>query len=508
MRRFYTLAGVRNISDKEIRVIRRKAKSGDPVACYQLAQLEMAWHWEENYAEVADDLLLIAQNGGVEDAYILKALMLYRGEGEYNPEKAESLIAAGFDKRNEYAMFTQLTNVIYGRFGHEKKLEVADNILKMLLDNDDCPHWHMLRGDALYALGKREEAVYHYEQALEGGLTEVYGDLAIARGVELDGTLVDWDGMMDTLAEGNEVADVASMYYTALEDCSQYEQCEDDETEMKDTLRELILTYLQECSDYKHIGANELLGDIYREGLYDVPVNYRKAYDHYSMGANYNGGSCYSKLHQMLSNGELSLRSGKQEALDLFALLGARLHEEDMIIETIKAYRAGRLAEHAEEIEKYHLPAYRNLSALEEDKDTVSIDGSTVSFKQLTAIASLMITLGNTDGLHDDETNMVVIFLRNFVTDEGKQKELICNAIEMNREEAVEIIKGLDQTTKQGVSNAMSLIMLADGEISDPEAAMFMELMFDCGIPDPDTQEWLNWLSGDSNSEEEIFSNE
>lgn len=508
MRRFYTLAGVRNISDKEIRVIRRKAKSGDPVACYQLAQLEMAWHWEENYAEVADDLLLIAQNGGVEDAYILKALMLYRGEGEYNPEKAESLIAAGFDKRNEYAMFTQLTNVIYGRFGHEKKLEVADNILKMLLDNDDCPHWHMLRGDALYALGKREEAVYHYEQALEGGLTEVYGDLAIARGVELDGTLVDWDGMMDTLAEGNEVADVASMYYTALEDCSQYEQCEDDETEMKDTLRELILTYLQECSDYKHIGANELLGDIYREGLYDVPVDYRKAYDHYSMGANYNGGSCYSKLHQMLSNGELSLKSGKQEALDLFALLGARLHEEDMVIETIKAYRAGRLVDHAAEIEKYHLPAYRNLSALEEDKDTVSIDGSTVSFKQLTAIASLMITLGNTDGLHDDETNMVVIFLRNFVTDEAKQKELICNAIEMNREEAVEIIKGLDQTTKQGVSNAMSLIMLADGEISDPEAAMFMELMFDCGIPDPDTQEWLNWLSGDSNSEEEIFSNE
>jgi hypothetical protein len=86
------------------------------------------------------------------------------------------------------------------------------------------------------------------------------------------------------------------------------------------------------------------------------------------------------------------------------------------------------------------------------------------------------------------------------VTDEGKLKELICNAIEMNREEAVEIIKGLDQTTKQGVSNAMSLIMLADGEISDPEAAMFMELMFDCGIPDPTTQEWLNWLSRDSNS--------
>ncbi len=94
MRRFYTLAGVRNISDKEIRVIRKKADGGDPVACYQMAQLHMAWHWEENYIDVANDYLLKALNGGVDDAMVLLALMLYRGEGEYNPEKAESLIAA------------------------------------------------------------------------------------------------------------------------------------------------------------------------------------------------------------------------------------------------------------------------------------------------------------------------------------------------------------------------------------------------------------------------------
>ena len=212
------------------------------------------------------------------------------------------------------------------------------------------------------------------------------------------------------------------------------------------------------------------------------------------MGANFYGGTCYSKLHQMLSNGELSLRSGKQEALDLFALLGARLHEEDMIIETIKAYRAGRLAEYAEEIEKYHLPTYKKLSASEKDEDTVSI-----SFEQLTAIVSRMIALGNTDGLLDKESNMIVHFSKLFVNDEAKLKELLCNAIDMDGDKAVKIIKGLDQTTKQGISNAMSLIMLADGDISDPEAAMFMELMFDCGIPDPTTQEWLDWLSRDNN---------
>ena len=156
--------------------------------------------------------------------------------------------------------------------------------------------------------------------------------------------------------------------------------------------------------------------------------------------------------------------------------------------------RAERLAEYAEEIEKYHLPTYKKLSASEKDEDTVSI-----SFEQLTAIVSRMIALGNTDGLLDKESNMIVHFSKLFVNDEAKLKELLCNAIDMDGEKAVEIIKGLDQTTKQGISNAMSLIMLADGDISDPEAAMFMELMFDCGIPDPTTQEWLDWLSRDNN---------
>ena len=88
MRRFYTLAGVRDISDKEIRVIRRKANSGDPVACYQLAQLEMAWHWEDNYAEVANDLLLKAQEGGGCSSSLLWRFILVRMSLNHLPRTA------------------------------------------------------------------------------------------------------------------------------------------------------------------------------------------------------------------------------------------------------------------------------------------------------------------------------------------------------------------------------------------------------------------------------------
>ena len=371
MRRFYTLAGVRNISEGEIRIIKKKAIAGDPIACYKMAQLHMAWHWETNYVEVADQFLQNAQKGGVVDADVLQALMLYRGEGEYNPGKATSLLRSALEKQNEYAMFTHLQNLIYGRFGMDKNLDLANQILEMMLEADDCPQWHMLSGDALYASGRREEAVDHYEKALEGGLTEVYGDLAIARGIELDGTLVDWDAMMDTLEEGNDEEDVASMYYTALEDCSLYEQCEDDETEEKDTLRELILSYLQICTEYKHAGAYELLGDIYREGLYDVPADCQKALDHYVLGAEFNQGSCYAKMHQMLSDDT----ADNQESLDSLALLGARLHDESMIIETVKAYQEGRLRDYVTEIERYHLPAYMRMSDIEEEEEIFDNEG-------------------------------------------------------------------------------------------------------------------------------------
>lgn len=131
-----------------------------------------------------------------------------------------------------------------------------------------------------------------------------------------------------------------------------------------------------------------------------------------------------------------------------------------------------------------------------------------VSFKQLTGILKLMASLGNSDELLDEESESIILFLRGFNIDNEKKRELLCNAVEMDMEEAADIVTGLDQAAKQEVSNLLFDLIMVDGVVSDPEAEMFMSLMADCDLPVPNTQVWSDWLASSNESEEEILSNE
>ena len=84
-----------------------------------------------------------------------------------------------------------------------------------------------------------------------------------------------------------------------------------------------------------------------------------------------------------------------------------------------------------------------------------------VSFKQLTGILKLMASLGNSDELLDEESESIILFLRGFNIDDEKKRELLCSAVEMDMEEAADIVTGLDQVAKQEVSNLLfDLIMV------------------------------------------------
>lgn len=86
MRRFYTYSNIRRISDEEIESIRCSALKGDPAGCYKMAQLYLAWHFDEDYAEETHQLLRKASEGGIKDADVALAIMYLEGELEpYNP---------------------------------------------------------------------------------------------------------------------------------------------------------------------------------------------------------------------------------------------------------------------------------------------------------------------------------------------------------------------------------------------------------------------------------------
>lgn len=368
MKRFYTVNGIRSIPEEEIGLIEEQAGEGDPLACYKLAQLHLAWHFESDYAETAQDLLKKAQQGGIADADAAMALMYLRGEIEpYNPSEGARLLEKAVNNESGYAAFTHLCNMIYGRYGYTKNLELAIRILDSFLEVEEDPYWYMLKGDAVYESGRREEAVYCYEKALEGGLTEVYSDLAVARGLDPDGELVDWDAYEDTLQEGMECEDMMCLHFTVLNKCSEYDECDPNDDESRKMYRDFIVEGLEACADDNIVASCELLGDIYREGLYDVPVDLIKAWKSYTKGSQYYKGSCFEKMYDMLLCDEIKLGSmTQQEAMDLCAINGARLHNDAMIRATADAYMGGRLTQFAGEIEMYHLPAY---NALPEDDE-------------------------------------------------------------------------------------------------------------------------------------------
>lgn len=128
-----------------------------------------------------------------------------------------------------------------------------------------------------------------------------------------------------------------------------------------------------------HVLSCLALGDIYREGLYHVEHDLAKAWAYYEEGSKLNSVKCYERMFEMLWCNEYCPDDmSKEDAMDLCALGGARLHSKRLIVETVHAYQHGRLSEFAEEIEMYHIPAYDAIpddEPLDEDDEWLDDDG-------------------------------------------------------------------------------------------------------------------------------------
>ena len=369
MREFFTEIGIRAYTDAQenlVEVLDNQAMAGDPVACYKLARIVLAYRFEHDSIDTARELLYEAQAGGVVEADVELALMYFRGEIEpFNPKEGERLLSSALEKENEYAAYVHLMNLIFGRFGYSVDLDLANRTLDALMSQSDNPYWYQLKGDTLMAMNEVREAEQWYKKAVDCGLIEAYSDLAIARSLDEEGEVADWDAYNRTIEDGADKGDLLSLFFMALNQCSAYDEIDPDDKEERDECRELLIETLDCCN----IGVSyNMLGDIYREGRYGVPVDYLKAWEYYDKGARSNIDCCYEKMHTMLCFNEVTVEN-QEETKDIYALLGARLKNKRMIVETVEAYKKGRLTEFAAEIEMYHIPAYDAIPDDEEFDD-------------------------------------------------------------------------------------------------------------------------------------------
>ena len=375
MREFYTDMGVRQyVNPDDMDVLDELAQGDDPVACYKLAKVDLAHRFEQDSVDTAYGLLKKAQAGGVVEADVEIALMYFRGEIEpYNPKEGERLLMSALEKKNEYAAYVYLMNLIFGRYGYSVEIDLADRTLDALMAQSDNPHWFRLKGDTQLAMKNIREAEEWYKKAVDGGVVDAYSDLAIVRGLDDGGEIADWDVYTSTIEEGADKGDMLSLHFMTLNLCSAYDEIDPDDKEERDSCRESIIECLECCNidmSYK------LLGDIHREGQYGVTVDYLKAWEYYEKGARFNMASCYEKMHDMLRCKEVT-GENSEETMYVYALLGARLQSKRMIVETVEAYKRGHLTHFAAEIEMYHIPAYNAIpddEELDDDEDELPDD--------------------------------------------------------------------------------------------------------------------------------------
>lgn len=360
MRKFYNLAGILSISAEEKELIKQRALKGDPVACYKLAEIYLHLHECDDYASSAHELLQKASEGGVADADASMAIMMFRGEIEpFNPVAAAKRLEKAINNRSDLGMTFQFRNLLYGRYGYEQKIDLVKSTLETLLSKGEDPYWCALMGDVLMTEGRIVESQQWYEKAVAGGENSAYGDLALARGMDNDGSFRDYEAFEDTLMEGNGAMDPMCMYYLSIDKISSYYDIDPESTEDRDEYRQMIIDALKLNVEWCNPMSMELLGDIYREGKMDVPVDLVKAWGYYVQGSEFMHASCFEKMYDMLQANEIQPgQMSNEEAMDLCMVNGARLHNTRLLVATVEAYRHGRLTQFASEIEKFHIPTY------------------------------------------------------------------------------------------------------------------------------------------------------
>ena len=380
MRKFYNLAGILSLSAEEKELIKQQAHDGDSVACYKLAEIYLNLHECDDYLSSACDLLQKASEGGVADADAEMAIMMFRGEIEpYDPAAAARLLEKAINNRSSLGISFQLRNLLYGRYGYKQNIDPVKKTLDGLLAQGEDPYWCAFMGDVLMAEGKIVESQQWYEKAVAGGENSAYGDLALARGMDDEGNFRDYQAYCDTLMEGNDAMDPMCMYYFILDKIQSYYDIDPEDTESRDEYRGMIINALELNIEWSHPMSMELLGDIYREGQMDIPVDLVKAWGYYVQGSEFMQASCFEKMYDMLQTNEIqSGQMSNDEAMDLCMINGARLHNARLLVATVEAYRHGRLTRFAREIEMFHIPAYDAIpddAPLDDDDEGPDDDG-------------------------------------------------------------------------------------------------------------------------------------
>ena len=357
------------LAEEQIEKVKKTAEKGYPVAKYVLGRYYQVVKPEGSTMGDAGALLKAAADDGIADAYWALATMVEQGYyGPVNTETYDSLMGSALEKGSGMAIRKQLLDIVYGLHGMKANPKKAiDTVVNKIYINEEAektyPYFYAVMGDAYKEMGNESKADECYEKAVDLGYFEASASRFVNK---LSGPNAEFNREVFNffLDFGCDGKDPNCFLYRALEGIHFYDK--KDATQQQ-VLTEKIKEDLETAVDLGQGRAAFYLGYCNYYGKYGFAEDNNAAWQWFCKGIDLEDGYAYGGLAQMIDEG-FCPQGLPEDFAATCRLNGLRRGNLSLLDKVMEAYRAGKLQDCADEIEKIYIP----MTQQEDDNSSIS----------------------------------------------------------------------------------------------------------------------------------------
>lgn len=345
------------LTEEQIDLVKMTAEKGYPLAKYVLGRYYQVVRPEGSTMGDAGELLKAAADEGIADAYFALATMVEQGYyGPVNIDTYDELISTALKEGSAMAIRSHLLDTVHGLHGMKANPKKAiDSIVNKIFVDEESeklyPYLYAVMGDAYKAMGNEAQADTCYEKAIDLGYFEAYADRFANK---LTGPNAEWNREMFNmfLDFGCDNKDPKSFLYRALEHIHFFDK---KDAAQQAALTDKIKEDLETAVALGQGRAAFYLGYCYYYGKYGFEEDNNAAWRWFCKGMDMEDGYAYGGLAQMVEEG-FCPQGLPEDFAATCRLNGLRRGNMSLLDKVLEAYRAGKLKDCADEIERIYIP--------------------------------------------------------------------------------------------------------------------------------------------------------
>ena len=346
------------LTEKQLEKVKEVADKDYALGQYVLGRYHQVVKPEDDSYALAKQLLEKSVEGGIPDAYwALAMLYLYGYYGLVDMDTFNEYIDNAIDKGSPMALKQRIHDMIFGEHGQKaepkKVIGLIDNYLGQNEENEaKFPFMLALLGDAYRKVGNKDKADECYEKAIDLGYFE-----ASAARFENRVEGPDKDFYRETfsfiLSFAKDEQASRCFLLSALENAYHYDI--EKKEEKRQQFAEKIKADLETAYKLGEGDAAYYLGLYSYEGSHGFEQSNKEAWHWFGKGQMLESGLAFVGGARIFNDGNKpkDLPGNYAEICQLSAL---RRGIKEMLPAVVEAYKAGKLDDFAEEVEKNYVP--------------------------------------------------------------------------------------------------------------------------------------------------------